>query len=126
MRDDTKDACLHFKAADQHGYFTAKQAQDCGLGRPLLTYHTRSGRFQRIYRGIYRLRDYPTSPHDEVYAACLAVGPDPDTAVVSHESALDLLDLSDVIPNEVHLTVSRARRDLPRLPGVRIHTTTRF
>jgi hypothetical protein len=56
-------------------------------------------------------------------AAWLAVGK--DVAVVSHESALDLHELSDVIPNAVHLTVPRSMRNLPKLPGVKIHTTTR-
>jgi len=44
---------------------------------------------------------------------------------VSHESALDLLGLSDIIPDAVHRTVSRSRRNLPDLPGVTIHTTGR-
>jgi predicted transcriptional regulator of viral defense system len=47
------------------------------------------------------------------------------TAAVSHESALELLKLSDVIPNAVHLTVPRSRRNLPSVPGVKIHTTSR-
>ncbi len=42
--------------------------------------------------------------------------------MVSHESALDLLGLSDVTPSAVHLTVSRARRNVPSIPGVKIHT----
>ena len=46
-------------------------------------------------------------------------------AVVSHESALDLLGLSDVIPNKIHLTVPRTMRKTPDIPGVRIHTTKR-
>ena len=53
----------------------------------------------------------------------MAVGK--DVAAVSHESALDLLGLSDVIPSAVHLTVSRARRNLPSIPGIKIHTTVR-
>jgi predicted transcriptional regulator of viral defense system len=57
-----------------------------------------------------------------VLAAWLAVEND---AVVSHESALELLELSDVIPDAVHLTVPRSRRNLPSLNGVRIHTTAR-
>ncbi len=46
-------------------------------------------------------------------------------AVVSHESALDLLDLSDVVPHVVHLTVPRSKRYRPASPGVAMHTTTR-
>jgi predicted transcriptional regulator of viral defense system len=76
-----------------------------------------------VDRGVYRLRDYPSFPREQVMAAWLAVGK--DVAVVSHESALDLHELSDVIPNAVHLTVPRSMRNHPKLPGVKIHTTTR-
>lgn len=43
--------------------------------------------------------------------------------LVSHESAVDLLDLSNVIPHAVHLTVPRAKRYRSGPPGVVIHTT---
>lgn len=46
-----------------------------------------------------------------------------DHAIGSHESALDLLELSNVIPNAIHLTVPRARRGLLAPPGVLLHTT---
>lgn len=109
-------------ASSQGGYFTAEQAHEAGFSARLLQHHADQGRFRRIHRGVYRLRDYPTSPHDEVMAAVMAVG---SSAVVSHESALDLLRLSDVIPNAIHLTVPRTKRHSPRLPGVVVHTTTR-
>lgn len=112
-------------ASEQYGYFTADQAAQCGYSRQMLTYHVSRGTFQRAHWGVYRFRDYPSSPREEVAAAWLAVGK--DTAVVSHESALDLWDLSDVVPDVVHLTVPRARRSLTRRPppGVVVHTTTR-
>ena len=72
--------------------------------------------------GLYRLRDYPSSPREEIVAAWLRVGPD---ALVSHQSALELLDLADIIPDAIHVTVPRARRSLSRPPGAAIHTTTR-
>lgn len=87
------------------------------------SHHVKSGRFVRNRRGLYRLVEYPSSPREHVLAAWLAVGK--DVAVVSHESALDLLDLSDLIPNAVHLTVPRTRRSFLSLPGVKVHTTTR-
>lgn len=110
-------------ASGQGGYFTAEQARACGYSWALLSHHVKSGRFIRVRRGLYRLREYPSSPREDVLAAWLAVGK--DVAVVSHESALDLLDLSDVIPDAAHLTVPRSRRNLPTLPGVKIHTTAR-
>jgi threonine synthase len=47
-----------------------------------------------------------------------------DAAVVSHESALELLGLSDVVPDRVHLIVSRSHRGRKAPAGVRMHTTT--
>jgi predicted transcriptional regulator of viral defense system len=113
-------------ASEQYGYFTADQAARCGYARDMLTYHARRGTFQRVHRGVYRFRDYPSSPREHVAAAWLAVGK--DVAVVSHQSALDLWDLSDVMPDAVHLTVLRARRSRANRPppGVVVHTTTRY
>jgi predicted transcriptional regulator of viral defense system len=113
--------CLFEVASTQHGYFTTAQARACGFGTDLLTHHARTGRFPRVYRGVYRLRDYPSAPNEEVVAAWLALGQD---AVVSHESALALFDLSDVIPDAIHITVPRTRRYLSAPPGARLHTAT--
>jgi predicted transcriptional regulator of viral defense system len=110
-------------ASGQQGYFTAAQARECGYGTDLLTYHTRTGKFIREQRGIYRLRDYPSSNRGWVIAAWLAAGK--EDAVVSHESALDLLDLSDVIPRYTHITVPRSKRYLRPQRGVKIHTSDR-
>ena len=70
-------------AAGQHGFFTTFQAAESGIDRRLLAYHTGTGRLERAYRGVYRFRDFPSGPRDEVAAAWLAVGK--DIAVVSHD-----------------------------------------
>jgi predicted transcriptional regulator of viral defense system len=106
----------------QGGYFTAEQARACGYSWALLSHHVKSGRFLRVRRGLYRIREYPSSPREDVLAAWLAAGK--DVAIVSHDSALDLLELSDIIPDAVHLTVPRSRRSLPSAWNVRIHTAT--
>jgi predicted transcriptional regulator of viral defense system len=118
-RPDQK--ALFEAASAQAGYFTAAQALDHGFSSALLTHHTKTGRFLRVARGLYRLRDYPSAPGEETVAAWLRQAP---SAVVSHESALELLDLSDIIADRVHLTVPRERRRLVAQPGVTIHTTT--
>src|SRR5712692_10373603 len=115
--------CLFHVASGQAGYFTAQQARGCGYSRALLSYHARSGHFIRVGHGLYRLREYPSSPREHVLAPWLSVGK--DVAIVSHESALDLLGLSDIIPDAVHLTVPRSRRSLSSVWGVKIHTTER-
>lgn len=108
-------------ASGQAGYFTTNQAIGHGFSSALLTHHARTGRFVRIARGLYRLRDYPSTAGEEIVAAWLRQAPD---AVVSHESALELLGLSDIIADRVHLTVPRQRRRLAPQPGVTFHTTT--
>lgn len=110
-------------ASEQGGYFTAAQGRSAGFSWALLAHHTASGRFIRVRRGLYRFREYPSSPREDVLAAWLAAGG--SVAVVSHESALDILELSDVIPEVVHLTVPRSKRYHPGSPGVAVHTTTR-
>ncbi len=110
-------------SSEQAGYFTSAQAHIYGYSPQLLSYHADRGRFERVRRGLYRLRDYPSSPREEVMAAWLAAGK--DSAVVSHESALELLDLSDVAPATIHLLVPRGRRWVGALPGVTAHTTAR-
>jgi predicted transcriptional regulator of viral defense system len=109
-------------ASAQAGYFTTAQALGHGFSSPLITHHARTGRFVRVTRGLYRLRDYPSSPREQLIAAWLRLAPD---AAVSHESALDLFGLSDVIPDAIHVTVPRTRRRLVRQRGVTIHTTKR-
>jgi predicted transcriptional regulator of viral defense system len=124
--NDTSEApdhdALFATASAQAGYFTTSQAEGCGFRSALMTHHTKTGRFMRVARGLYRLRDYPHNAGEEVIAAWLRQSPD---AVVSHDSALAVLGLSDVIADAVHLTVPRSRRRLVPQPGVVIHTTTR-
>ncbi len=109
-------------ASQQAGYFIAEQAKESGFSRPLLFHHARQGTFKRIRRGLYRFTRFPGSPYEDVIAAWLAL--DPKKAVVSHESALQLFDLADVVPTTIHLTVSRSRRSRRPPPGVTIHTAT--
>jgi len=94
-------------AAAQDGHFTTSQAVDAGYSRPLLDHHVHTGRFLRIHRGIYRLRDFPSTDHEDFVVAWLWSG---QQGVVSHETALLLHGLSDVLPARVDLTVPAAWR----------------
>lgn len=114
---------LFLLADSQHGYFTADQAHSCGFSTSLIRYHANTGKFVRVRRGLYRLRDYPSFYREHMVIAWLSLGK--DRAVVSHESALDLYELSDVIPNSTHLTIPRTSNWIPAIPGTRIHTTSR-
>jgi predicted transcriptional regulator of viral defense system len=115
-------AALNRLAYSQDGLFTVGQAQERGFSAQLLAHHTRSGRFERVRRGLYRLSDYPTGEYEEIRAAWLVVGT--QRAVVSHESALLLHGLSDVLPSTVHLLVPREHRGARAPSGVTLHTAT--
>jgi predicted transcriptional regulator of viral defense system len=110
-------------AGDRGGVFTASGARSIGVASNALAYYTQTGTIERLSRGVYRLADYPSTPHERLAAAAAALGPD---AVVSHESALQLHGVSDVSPSHLHFTLPRARR-YAAVPSsdVEIHTTTR-
>lgn len=112
-------------ASAQSGYFTARQAREASFSKEDLKHHVRSGRFVRIKRGLYRFKQYPPSPQDHVVEAWLAAVAAGAPAVVSHETALRLHNLSDVVPESVHLLVPRKyRRIAGRLPrGITVHTS---
>jgi predicted transcriptional regulator of viral defense system len=111
---------LEADAYQQSGYFTSAQAREHGVSRQLLDHHVKQERFERVRRGLYRVRGFPSFQHDDIREKWMAVGV--EKAIVSHESALALLDLSDNIPDTVHLLVPRRHRGLRRPPGVVIHT----
>jgi len=123
MHDVNHDR-LYDVAESQAGYFTAGQAIEAGMDRSTLRHHARpGGRYERVGRGIYRLRHFPTSPLEHVVAAWLPLRP--AHAVVSHESALELYDLADVIPDAVHVSLPRSQRGQRPRAGVRLHTLAR-
>lgn len=112
---------LYRLAEAQAGYFTSAQAVDAGMDPSTLSHHARSGgRYERVRRGLYRLRHFPSSQIEHIMAAWLPLRS--AGAVVSHASALELYGLSDVIPDVVHVMVPRAKRGQRPRPGVRIHT----
>jgi predicted transcriptional regulator of viral defense system len=111
---------LEAEAYQQGGFFDARQARAHAVSRQLVEHYVRRGRFERVRRGLYRVQGFPIGEHDDMRQAWMAVGG--DDALLSHESALALLDLSDNIPDAVHVLVPRRRRGLRRPPGVALHT----
>lgn len=112
---------LLFETANaQEGYFTTRQAAEAGFSSQLLLKHIRAGRVTRTRRGIYRLVHFPAGEHEELVVAWLWSY---RAGVVSHQTALSLHGLSDVLPAHVHLTLPRAWRSRRlRIPdGVVVH-----
>jgi predicted transcriptional regulator of viral defense system len=111
-------------ASSQAGHFTLEQALDLGVSKRMLSHHTKTRRFTREAPGVYRFRDYPDLASD-VAVAWLFLQRRTGRALVSHESALNILELSDLVPRAIDITVDRARRPYADAApvGVRIHTT---
>jgi len=107
-------------AQAQGGYFTTAQAAQSGYSRPLLHKHLAGGRMVRARRGVYRLVHFPPSDHEDLVILWLW---SEQAGVFSHETALALHDLSDVLPGKVHLTLpaSWRRRRLQVPPGLVLH-----
>ncbi|HNC94548.1 MAG TPA: type IV toxin-antitoxin system AbiEi family antitoxin domain-containing protein [Myxococcota bacterium] len=107
-------------ASAQEGLFTAKQAAEAGYSAQLLVHHLHAGRIIRVRHGIYRLVHYPAGDHEDLVALWLWSG---GAGVLSHETALALHGLSDVLPTKVHLTVPAewAKRRLRVPPGLLLH-----
>src|SRR5688500_15553732 len=101
-RKATDLAGLEAHALGQGGYFDRADARSHGLSDRLLTYHVSTGRFERVFPGVYRLRTAPYAPNDEYLQAWVWSN---YRGAISHESALALFGLSDVLPGDVHLAV---------------------
>lgn len=103
-------------AGAQRGYFTAAQAAAAGISRRALFGRAQRGLIGRIAHGLYRLSGYPSGARDEFHALQTSA----PTATFSHETALELYGLSDVLPRTIHVTVPSASGLKPR-PGTTIH-----
>ena len=77
----------------------------------------------RARRGLYRLRNFPTTQREHLVAEWLNTG-QPIDAVLSHETASELHDLTDLIPSMVHMTASRRNTGRRVPPGVKLHFVT--
>lgn len=75
---------LHRLAAGQKGLFTRQQALAIGLTVRQLDHGTRTGRWSRLYRSVYRMAGTPASDLQSLLAAVLAGGPG---AAASHRGA---------------------------------------
>lgn len=108
---------LYRLAEGQAGYFTTAQARSAGYSPERLSNTVKRGKFQRIAQGVYRLTHFPASPYEDLFIAWLITGPH---SVISHESALVLYQLSDVLPGVVHVIVPRSASR--RRNNLRLHT----
>ncbi len=124
----------------QAGHFTAAQARALGFTDKLLHHYVSTGRFVRRRRGVYRFRDFPATRFEDLAELMLSAGP---KAAFSHETALVIHDLADLLPQRIHIAVPRpskrrvadarvqlhrlslAPTDVEQIEGLRVTTPTR-
>lgn len=117
---------LYQLATSQAGYFTLEQARGAGFSDQLLQYHYKTGRLMREAEGVYRFRDYPEA-YSDISIAWLSLKRRAGNALASHETALSLLNLCDLVPRAIDITIERENRKAAGdLIGVRVHTTSHW
>ena len=107
-------------AAAQDGLFTTRQAAEAGYSSQLIAHHLSARRMLRVRRGVYRIVHFPAGDHEDLAAVWLW---SEQQGVFSHQTALALHNLSDVLPAQLHLTLPLAWRSRRlRVPeGVVLH-----
>ena len=109
-------------ASAQDGFFTAAQARQAGYSHRLQHLHHHAGNWEKVGHGVYRLPHFPLPARPDLIALSLwsRRRSGEVQAVASHETALSIHELSDVLPAKHHLTVPPGFRK-PTPPGVVLH-----
>jgi predicted transcriptional regulator of viral defense system len=122
MRKGRKEAAkrLYEIAEDQQGFFTTKQAKAAGFAENTHPYHVQAGNWIREHRGIYRLSSFPRGQRPDLMLWSLwsRNRGEVSQGIYSHQTALSLHDLSDVMPAKLHMTVPRSFRRNSEIPRV--------
>ncbi len=110
---------LHEVANGQSGHFTAQQAAEVGFSAQLLHKHVQNGNLERATRGIYRITRFPPSDNEDLVVLWLWSDKE---AVFSHETAMQLHELSDALPARIHMTMPTATSRRKKSPeGAVLH-----
>jgi predicted transcriptional regulator of viral defense system len=111
---------LHKLAQSQQGFFTTKQAIRAGFAEKTHSYHVNAGNWIREHRGIYRLVDFPTVERPDLMLWYLwsQNRREVPEGTYSHDTALSLHELSDLMPSKLHMTVPKAFRRMSEIPAI--------
>ncbi len=103
-------------AAAQQGFFRTRQALDAGWTRRAINWAAHKGEIEPVHYGLYRFAHFPATPQDELHELQTTV----PEGTFSHETALILWGLSDLLPRTTHFTVPK-ESGFKRRPGITIH-----
>jgi hypothetical protein len=105
----------------QSGVISRTQALRGGLTADMIRFRIRSGRWRQLHSGVYATFTGVPGRSSQLWAAVLSAGPG---AVLSHETAAELLRLTDKAADLIHVTVPRQRHVVPAF-GVSLHRSAR-
>jgi predicted transcriptional regulator of viral defense system len=107
-------------AEGQAGFFTAKQAEEAGFDRTHHAYHVRAGNWHREHRGVFRLAQFPIPERSDLVLWSLWSRNCEGhvQGVYSHQTALSIYDLSDLMPAKLHMTVPLKFRRSASIPSI--------
>ncbi|NJC73286.1 hypothetical protein HC031_26720 [Planosporangium thailandense] len=107
--------------ADQCGLVTRAQALACGMTVEAIRAQVRAGRWRPLLHAVYATFTGPVPRGSALWAAVLRAGPG---AVLSHESAAELVGLLDEGTTLIHVSVPSSRR-IAAIPGTVVHYSSR-
>jgi len=107
-------------ASRQQGYFTARQALEAGYSYPSQYYQSETGNWIREGYGVYRIADYMAADRPDLvlWSFWSRDRKGKPQGVFSHETALSIHELSDVMPVNLHMTVPPSFRRSTRTPAI--------
>jgi len=111
-------------AGEHDGFFTTLEAGEAGVPSAIVVQLHQRGRIERVAQGLYRFPIWPTSEFQQYQEAILwpRVYRNLDYSLISHDSALEFYNLTQLNPSVVHVTLpqhTRIRRTAPS--WIRLH-----
>lgn len=95
-------------AIDQYGFVTAAQALAAEVPSTELSKMVARKRLEHVSYGVYRVPLVPYTEYTRFMQALLWTGV--PEAVLSHDTALDIYEVSDMNPTAIHITVPKSKR----------------
>jgi predicted transcriptional regulator of viral defense system len=103
----------------QRDAIARRQAESCDVGPRAMQSRVRSGRWQRLQRGVYATFSGEPARETVLWAALLRIGPD---AVLSHHTAAERHGLIDEPSSIISITVPASKRPARvKIPGIAVH-----
>lgn len=119
-RNTTIQNNLFELAMHQNGYFTSSQAKAQGYRYRNFGYYVSRGYWIKVTKCVYRLKNFPISDDEQytLWSLWAGIKNGFPVATYSYLTALSYYDLSEVIPEKLHMTVPTSFRIGKKIPGI--------